>query len=124
MLDLVDRGLLADLAAPDLLGRTMELEPSGVIDVADGAAIDRIGEAFSDVVDAKSPFTGSHSRRVAGIAEDLALGLGLSAPEVIEVRRAGLLHDLGKLGVPNAILDKPGRLEPARDRGRSVATPS
>ena len=111
LLDLVDAGVVDDLRAPDLLGRTMELEPGGVIDVSDSRAIDRISEAFSDVVDAKSAYTGSHSRNVAAVAERLAISLGLSAPEVVEVRRAGLLHDLGKLGVPNAILDKPGRLE-------------
>ena len=37
--------------------------------------------------------------------------MGMPAPEVVNVRRAGLLHDLGKLGVPNTILDKPGRLD-------------
>jgi HD-GYP domain-containing protein (c-di-GMP phosphodiesterase class II) len=112
LLDLCSRGLLDDLAAPDLVARTMELEPDGTVEIADSTAIDRIAEAFADVVDAKSPFTGLHSRRVADVAERLAISLGLAPNEIVDVRRAGLLHDLGKLGVPNAILDKPARLEP------------
>ena len=112
LLDLTRRGLLDDLAAPDLVGRTMDLEPDGVVEIADSAAIDRIAEAFADIVDAKSPFTGAHSRSVADVAERLAVSMGLAPPEIVDVRRAGLLHDLGKLGVPNAILDKPARLDP------------
>lgn len=112
LLDLTSRGLLDDLAAPDLVTRTMELEPGGIVEIADSAAIDRIAEAFADIVDAKSPFTGAHSRLVAEMAERLAMSMGLAPSEIIDVRRAGLLHDLGKLGVPNSILDKPARLEP------------
>lgn len=104
-------GLIDDLLAPDLAARTFALEPTGQIRTSDDADIDRIAGAFADVVDAKSPYTGSHSRIVADIAESLAAHLGLPAPEVVDVRRAGLLHDLGKLGVPNLILDKPGRLD-------------
>jgi HD-GYP domain-containing protein (c-di-GMP phosphodiesterase class II) len=107
------RGLLDDLLAPDLATRTFALEPGGSIRLSDDEDIDRIASAFADVVDAKSPFTGSHSRGVAGIAEELALAMGLQAAAVIDIRRAGLLHDLGKLGVPNLILDKPAKLEPA-----------
>ena len=62
-------------------------------------------------------------QRVADIAEGLAARMGLPAPEVVDVRRAGLLHDLGKLGVPNTVLDKPGRLDAPRWRS-SGAIPS
>jgi putative nucleotidyltransferase with HDIG domain len=72
--------------------------------------VDRIATAFADVIDAKSPFTGSHSRNVAVVAERLAVALGLPATSARDVRRGGLLHDIGKLGIPNRILDKPGRL--------------
>jgi putative nucleotidyltransferase with HDIG domain len=70
------------------------------------AEINRICEAFADVVDAKSHFTFSHSLGVADAALGIALGVGLSAERVQLVRRAALLHDIGKLSVSNAILDK------------------
>ncbi len=73
--------------------------------------LDTICEAFSEVVDAKSPFTFRHSRGVAVAAHQIALQLGLSSERVTFIRRAALLHDLGKLGVSNTILDKPGRLD-------------
>lgn len=112
LLDETSVGLLDDLAAPDLVGRTMSFEPDSVIRLSDDAAIDRIAGSFADIVDAKSPYTGSHSKHVAELAEGVAVRMGLEAADVIDVRRAGLLHDLGKLGVPNMILDKPARLEP------------
>ena len=95
----------------------MALEPGSQIRTSDDADVDRIAQAFADIVDAKSPFTGTHSSRVADVAEGLAARLGLPAPEVVNVRRAGLLHDLGKLGVPNTVLDKPGRLDRDGDGG-------
>lgn len=113
LLDLGANGLFDDLAAPDLIGRTMELEPTARVDVGADTDIDRLAGAFADIVDAKSPFTGSHSGRVGALAETVAIRLGLPSSTVVDVRRAGLLHDLGKLGVPNTILDKPSRLEPA-----------
>jgi putative nucleotidyltransferase with HDIG domain len=112
LLDETSLGLLDDLAAPDLVGRTMSFEPDSVIRLSDDAAIDRIAGSFADIVDAKSPYTGSHSKNVADLAEGVAARMGLDAADVVDVRRAGLLHDLGKLGVPNMILDKPARLEP------------
>lgn len=81
--------------------------------------IDAICEAFADVVDAKSPFTYRHSIGVAETSVTIARRLGLRADRVQLVRRAALLHDLGKLSVPNTILDKAGRLSAAE--GRIVA---
>ncbi len=112
LLDEATRGLLDDLAAPDLVGRTMSFEPDSVIRLSDDAAIDRIASSFADIVDAKSPYTGSHSKHVAELAEGVAVRMGLAAEDVVDIRRAGLLHDLGKLGVPNMILDKPAALDP------------
>lgn len=111
LLEACARGLLDELTAPDLIGRTMDLEPNGLVSTSDDDDIDRIASAFADIVDAKSPFTGSHSLRAAEVAEGLAVRLGLPVPAITDVRRAALLHDLGKLGVPNVILDKPGRLD-------------
>lgn len=119
ILELATDGLLDELDAPDLIGRTLARQPGDPAGESEGSAgaaglapdIDRLASAFADVVDAKSPFTGSHSQRVAAVAERTALRLGLPDGDVVDVRRAGLLHDLGKLGVPNLILDKPGRLD-------------
>ena len=71
---------------------------------------DRLEEtlaAVADFVDLKSPYTLGHSRAVADLAARAAEGLGLSTEEVTLVRRAGLLHDLGRLGVSNAVWDRP-----------------
>ena len=74
--------------------------------------VDRICEAFADVVDAKSPFTYRHSVGVADVATSMATVLQLAPDRVQLVRRAALLHDLGKLAIPNSVLDKPGNLTP------------
>jgi diguanylate cyclase (GGDEF)-like protein/putative nucleotidyltransferase with HDIG domain len=67
-------------------------------------------EALAAAVDAKDPYTQGHSQRVSAYAEALARALGLSALEVARVRLAGLLHDVGKIGIPDAILTKQGEL--------------
>jgi putative nucleotidyltransferase with HDIG domain len=69
--------------------------------------------AFADVVDAKSSFTYRHSLGVTAIAVKLAEQLGLGLMRCHLVRRAALLHDIGKLSLSNAILDKPGKLDKA-----------
>lgn len=86
------------------------VEPADRVLVADDDGLDRIAEAFARVVDAKSPFTGRHSEGVAEIAVGLGERLGLDADDLRTLRRAGLLHDLGKLAISNRILDKPDRL--------------
>lgn len=103
-------GLSQELVGGGIEQRIGEMEPGRMIRLSDEADVDRIASAFADVIDAKSPFTASHSRRVAEIAGTLARRFGLPPADVRDVRRAGLLHDIGKLGVPNRILDKPGRL--------------
>ena len=74
--------------------------------------VDRICEAFGNVVDAKSPFTYHHSLGVTEVAVHLASELGLAPERISLVRRAAYLHDIGKLAVPNRILDKRARLTP------------
>lgn len=74
--------------------------------------VDRICEAFGNVVDAKSPFTYHHSIGVTEVAVCLAEELGLAPERISLVRRAAFLHDIGKLAVPNRILDKRDRLTP------------
>ena len=69
-----------------------------------------IAEIFATIIDSTSRFTGIHSRAVAMVSAFLAEVIGFSVDEVKLVRIAGLFHDLGKLAVPNEILEKPGRL--------------
>jgi putative nucleotidyltransferase with HDIG domain len=72
--------------------------------------IDAICETFADVVDAKSPFTYRHSVGVMDAAIAIGNVLGLTAERLQLLRRAALLHDVGKLSISNTILDKPTRL--------------
>ena len=90
--------------------RVLTLEPQQMRFAADDSTIDQICMAFADVIDAKSPFTYQHSTGVAGAAVSIARTLALGEPEVKLIRRAALLHDLGKLGIPNSILEKPDAL--------------
>ena len=86
------------------------IEPGEAAVLAGPGTLDRIARGFAKVVDAKSPYTARHSERVAEIALEVGRGLGLAERELRDLGRAALLHDLGKLSVPNAILDKPARL--------------
>jgi putative nucleotidyltransferase with HDIG domain len=63
------------------------------------------------VIDAKSPFTYRHSAGVAQAAVTIAQRIGMDSGTVAMIRRAALLHDVGKLSVPNSILEKPGKLD-------------
>jgi putative nucleotidyltransferase with HDIG domain len=67
-------------------------------------------EALARVIDARDPYTFEHSARVAAVSRELAEGLGLSALDLVVLRRAGLLHDIGKIGVADTILGKKGPL--------------
>ena len=68
--------------------------------------------ALARAVDARDSETGDHSGRVASYAVAMARRLGLSAEEIAELKIAAELHDIGKIGVPDAILMKPGPLTP------------
>ena len=82
-------------------------------------AFDGAARAMADFADLKSPYLAGHSSGVAMLAADAAGRYGLAKSEVTAVRRAGLLHDLGRVGVPTSIWDKPGPLtEAERERVR------
>ena len=66
--------------------------------------------ALTAAIDTKDHYTFSHSRNVAYYGMELAKELGLNSDMVEIVRQAGLLHDIGKIGIPEEILNKPGRL--------------
>jgi HD-GYP domain-containing protein (c-di-GMP phosphodiesterase class II) len=94
----------------DAAARAAALHPAGLALAADDQGLDRIAEAFARVIDAKSPYTYRHSEGVAAYAVAAGRMMGFSPAALRDLRRAGLLHDLGKLGVSNRILDKPGKL--------------
>ena len=68
-------------------------------------------ECITSALDARDPYTGDHSRRVSDMACFLGHKLGLSVDEVQEIHIAGHLHDMGKIGIPDRILLKEGRLD-------------
>ncbi len=106
-----DDAFWATLAAPDLKAQVIALEPQDLHRTADEDYLDDIAQAFAKVIDAKSPFTSGHSERVALYTDLIAENLGETLPNRRKLRRAALLHDIGKLGISNTILDKPTKLE-------------
>jgi putative nucleotidyltransferase with HDIG domain len=91
------------------LQSVLDLDPDPLRQL-DPSAVDNICTAFADVVDAKSPFTFHHSIKVTEVADSLARVMGLQEDRKQLIHRAALLHDIGKLRVPNTILDKQGPL--------------
>ncbi len=101
--------LFAELDAATSWDAVIAAEPALAVVLSD-EQLDASLQAIADFVDIKSPWTIGHSRGVADLAAEAARGLGLSGDDVVLVRRAGLVHDLGRLGVSNAIWDKRGPL--------------
>jgi HD-GYP domain-containing protein (c-di-GMP phosphodiesterase class II) len=87
----------------------VDSEP-GLAVLLDDAQLDDSLAAIASFVDLKSPYFLGHARAVGDLAAEAGAGLGLGADDVQRLRRAGLVHDWGRLGVSNAILDKPGPL--------------
>ena len=94
------------------------LEPEHRRITANEDTVDKICMAFAEIIDAKSPFTYRHSNGVADAAVEIAQWFGMSAKSMKQLRRAALLHDIGKLSVPNSILEKPGKLTSGRMESR------
>ena len=115
---------LADLfcaVAPDVL-RGPDSDDDWSVAIASDPALqqclterelDESLEAIADFTDLRSRSRAGHSRRVADLASGAAQHIGLPAAEVVLVRRAALLHDMGLHGISATILDKPGRLSPS-----------
>src|SRR5439155_26399855 len=87
----------------------VEAEPAHAV-VLDDARFDDALAAVGSFVDLKSPYFLGHARAVADLAAEAGARLGLGEDDVRLLRRAGLVHDLGRLGVSNAIWDKRGPL--------------
>jgi HD-GYP domain-containing protein (c-di-GMP phosphodiesterase class II) len=101
--------ILGGLDAAQTWDAVLDAEPSLGITLR-GEEFDEALVAIADFVDLKSPYTLGHARAVAELSAVAAEQLGLESVDVLTLRRAGLTHDLGRLGVSNAILDKRGPL--------------
>ncbi len=88
---------------------TLALSKSRLIEQLDQLHLGTL-TAFARAIDAKSPWTAGHSERVTKLAVKIGRDMGLSQVDLERLNRGGLVHDIGKIGVPPEILDKPGRL--------------
>ena len=107
-----DESLWQQVKASNAREFVLEMEPGSAI-AATPERIDSLCEAFAQVIDAKSSYTFRHSVGVTEAAVEIAEGMALAPQTITLVRRAALLHDIGKLSVSNAILEKPGKLTDA-----------
>jgi putative nucleotidyltransferase with HDIG domain len=101
--------MLTEIDAADPLPAVMAAEPQPVQWISQGH-LDTCARAFADMVDLKTPFTHGHSSTVANLAERAARELALSEVEVVGLRRAALLHDIGRVSVPDGVWEKPSPL--------------
>ncbi|MDR3078212.1 MAG: HD domain-containing protein, partial [Planctomycetota bacterium] len=104
--------LWLDLANPsyaDILFRDMD---SWVLTSYTSEDMLSIAHIYASIIDRMSIFTATHSRSVSKVSSLLAAHCGFCRPELEMMETAGLLHDLGKLTIPNEILEKPGKLSP------------
>ena len=108
-----DPNFWATLAGPNISQAVLALEPADCEVPLDEDYLDDIATAFGQVVDSKSPYTSGHSARVALYTDLIAEELGLSLERRRWLKRGALLHDVGKLGVSNSVLDKAGKLDEA-----------
>jgi HD-GYP domain-containing protein (c-di-GMP phosphodiesterase class II) len=101
--------LLSDLDETRMWEQALEIEPFPQVRIA-GEKVDDAFMAIATLTGLKSPWLREHSTGVADLAEAAAWRMGLPAESVTLVRRAALAHDLGRVGVSNAIWEKPGPL--------------
>ncbi|MGQ0735970.1 MAG: HD domain-containing phosphohydrolase [Acidobacteriota bacterium] len=104
--------LLREIDAADPWEAVLEAEPPPVRHIGP-VELDNVARTFADMVDLKSTYTLGHSTEVATLSERAARSLGLGDGEVEALRRAALLHDLGRAGVSSAIWEKPDPLNRA-----------
>ena len=101
--------VLSELEGGDEWETALAREPAPVTTVAPDR-LDAALTAFADFADLKSPWIRGHSRTVASLAQEAGRHAGLDAAACDGLRRAGLVHDLGRVAVENGIWDKPGPL--------------
>ncbi len=97
----------------DAAQRAVALEPQQHVRLVDEKGLDDVSRSFAEIIDSKSSFTYQHSTNVAKYARATAYELGFEKREVAVLNRAALLHDVGKLGIPSAILEKAGPMTDA-----------
>jgi HD-GYP domain-containing protein (c-di-GMP phosphodiesterase class II) len=97
--------LLGCLDSSDSWGAVLEAEPKPWRMAAEGS-LDEICGVFGDFIDLKTPVLHGHSARVAWLAEEAARALEMGEDECLALRRAGLLHDLGRVGVSAGVWEK------------------
>ncbi len=98
------------LAKQDLWNVVLDREPDSPYQYIEEAKLDEVVVAVADFVGLKSPFTVSHSRETARIAEAIAHRMALPLSEIVDIRRAALVHDLGLVALPGHILRNQGPL--------------
>lgn len=101
--------IFAELPTSPLHEAVLDAEPDPKVRIAEWG-IDGMARAFADFVDLKSPYTTGHSSSVAELAEAAARNSGLTQAEITVIRQAALLHDLGRVAVPNGIWEAPRAL--------------
>lgn len=106
------RRVFERIEAGSIWDDVLDAEPSPRITVGPGG-IDDLAMGFADFVDLKSPYFLGHSSGVARVAAAAAQRVGMPAAETKLLERAALLHDLGRVAVPNAVWDKRGPLSPS-----------
>ena len=101
---------LRDLNREVARSRKLEIEHLTQEREKEHTLFEQTAEALVSAIDAKDPYTHGHSARVAMYSAQIARGAGLSEEDCEQVYFAALLHDVGKIGVPSAVINKPGRL--------------
>jgi putative nucleotidyltransferase with HDIG domain len=108
---LAQQGLLwSGLDQEHPIQHALTLEPEDRRMMANEETIETICQAFAEIIDAKTPFTYRHSNGVADAATAISRQMGLNEEDITFMRRAALVHDIGKLSVSNSILEKPAAL--------------
>ena len=101
--------LLTGMDEESVWERVVADQPAGRRSLTE-SQLDEALELIADYADLKSPWFTGHSRGVSSLAVAAAQAAGLSDPDIVTLKRAALVHDIGRNGVPNSIWDKPGPL--------------
>ena len=105
-------GVMAEVPSGTAWEAVLAAEPAPAVSFAEGH-LDAVADAMADFVDLKSPYLHGHSSGVGGLADGAARALAASEAERAMIRRAALMHDLGRAGIANGIWQKQGPLAAA-----------